>query len=110
MSYCHLCSGGYSNLILYFGLAGQASQAVIDQMRGYVESRAACLLVAGSAPSVSSVAPSTGSVSGGTPVTVSGAGFQSGAVVKVGGVLATGVVVAGVGTITATTPAHAAGV
>ena len=28
MSYCHLCSGGYSKIILYFGLAGQASQAV----------------------------------------------------------------------------------
>ncbi len=77
MSYCHLC-GGYSKIILYFGLNGQISQAVTDQMRGYVESKAACLQVAGAAPTVSGVAPGTGTISGGTGITVSGGNFQSG--------------------------------
>jgi hypothetical protein len=62
------------------------------------------------APGVTGVSPSSAPTNGGTSVTVSGTNFQSGAIVKLGGVLATGVVVVGAGTITATTPAHAAGV
>ncbi len=58
---------------------------------------------------VAGVTPTSGPTSGGTPVTLSGTGFQSGAVVKLGGVVATGVVVVNGTTITATTPAHTAG-
>jgi len=109
MSYCHACSGGYSNIILYFGLNGQASQAVTDQMRGYVESVAACLGPLASAPTVTGISPPLGPPAGGTPVTISGTGFQSYATVTIGGVAATGVTIINSTTITATTGAHAAG-
>jgi phosphatidylserine/phosphatidylglycerophosphate/cardiolipin synthase-like enzyme len=61
------------------------------------------------APSVSGINPNTGTTAGGTSVTITGANFQSGATVSIGGTAATGVVVSNVTTITATTPAHTAG-
>jgi phosphatidylserine/phosphatidylglycerophosphate/cardiolipin synthase-like enzyme len=61
------------------------------------------------APSVTSVTPSSGTTAGGTPITISGSGFVAGATVAVGGTPATNVVVSNSATITATTPAHAAG-
>jgi DNA-binding protein YbaB len=61
------------------------------------------------APSVSSVSPNNGPAAGGTGVTISGTNFVSGATVTFGGTAATSVVVSNSTTITATTPAHAAG-
>ena len=61
------------------------------------------------APSVSGVSPGTGPIVGGTSVTITGIDFQTGATVTFGGVAATGVTVGGATSITATTPAHAAG-
>src|SRR4029077_717739 len=61
------------------------------------------------APTVTSIAPSTGPASGGTAVTITGTGFQSGATVSLGGTAATSVVVSSSATITATTAAHTAG-
>src|SRR4029077_2020883 len=61
------------------------------------------------APSVSSVSPNNGPVAGGTGVTITGTNFVSGATVTFGGTAATNVVVTNGTTITATTPAHAAG-
>ena len=61
------------------------------------------------APTVTSVAPPTGAVAGGTAVTITGTGFVSGATVTFGGTAATGVTVVNGTTITCTTPAHAAG-
>lgn len=43
MSYCHLLSGGYSNLDLVFGRTTEASNAVLVKMRTYVEGIGACL-------------------------------------------------------------------
>jgi phosphatidylserine/phosphatidylglycerophosphate/cardiolipin synthase-like enzyme len=63
----------------------------------------------GPPPTVSSIAPNSGTTAGGTAVTISGSNFVSGATVKLGGTVATGVVVSNSTTITATTPAHAAG-
>lgn len=60
-------------------------------------------------PVVTSVAPSSGHISGGTAVTINGTGFQSGATVRFDGVAATNVVVVNATTITATTPAHGVG-
>ena len=60
-------------------------------------------------PTVTSVSPSTGPVAGGTAVTITGTNFASGATVTFGGTAATNVVVTNSTTITATTPAHAAG-
>ena len=61
------------------------------------------------APSITTISPASGSSAGGTLVTITGSGFQSGATVQVGGVSATSVSLLGSTTITATTPAHATG-
>jgi len=61
------------------------------------------------APTVSGVNPASGPTAGGTSTTISGTGFAAGATVTFGGSTATGVVVTNSTTITATTPAHAAG-
>jgi uncharacterized delta-60 repeat protein len=62
------------------------------------------------APTITTVAPSSGPVAGGTAITITGTGFQAGATVSIGGVAATSIVVSGATTITAVTGAHAAGV
>src|SRR5262249_57861434 len=61
------------------------------------------------APTVTGVSPNSGSTAGGTAVTISGTNFVTGATVSIGGVAATNVNVVNSGSITATTPAHAAG-
>ena len=61
------------------------------------------------APTVSGISPNTGTTAGGTAVTITGTGFLAGATVSFGGTAATGVNVASGTSITATTPAHAAG-
>jgi len=61
------------------------------------------------APTVTGVSPTSGSTAGGTAVTITGSGFLSGATVSFGGTAATGVNVVSSTSITATTPAHAAG-
>jgi hypothetical protein len=108
MSYCHLRTGGYNNITLAFGQQGQLSQQVLDTMRGYVESKAACLTLLAAAPTVTGVSPSSGSTGGGTSVTISGTGFQYYATVTIGGVPATNVAWPSSTSITAVTGAHAA--
>ena len=61
------------------------------------------------APTVTSVSPNTGPTGGGTSVTITGTNFFSPLTVTFGGVAATNVVVVSSTSITATTPAHAAG-
>ena len=61
------------------------------------------------APTLNSVAPPSGTTAGGTAVTLSGSGFVSGATVTFGGTGASSVSVASATSITATTPARAAG-
>src|SRR5882672_4084153 len=61
------------------------------------------------APTVGSVAPASGPTSGGTSVTITGTNFVTGATVSFGGTAATNVSVVSATSITATTPAHAAG-
>ena len=61
------------------------------------------------APTVASITPNSGVTTGGTAVTISGTGFLAGAMVKLGGTSAIGVAVVNSTTITAATPAHAAG-
>jgi IPT/TIG domain len=60
-------------------------------------------------PVLTAVAVPAGSVSGGARVTLTGAGFAAGATVAFDGIAATNVTVINSTTITATTPAHAAG-
>lgn len=116
MSYCHLRSGGESNINLYFGETSlpvpngcQPSQAVQDCIRAFVESNASCLNLEAAAPTVTGINPASGSTAGDTLVTVSGAGFQNMASVTIGGVPATGVVINSASSITATTGAHTPG-
>lgn len=60
-------------------------------------------------PTVTAIAPSSGSVKGATAVTITGTNFASNATVRIGGVLATNVVVVNGTTITAKAPRHSAG-
>jgi hypothetical protein len=60
-------------------------------------------------PSLTSISPASGPLSGGTAVVVTGANFLSGASLNFGSAAATNVAVVNAGTITATTPASAAG-
>jgi hypothetical protein len=61
-------------------------------------------------PTVISVSPSSGTIAGGTSVTITGTAFQTGAAVTTGGAACTGVTLVGSTQITCTTPAHAVGV
>ncbi|MBZ5537623.1 MAG: IPT/TIG domain-containing protein [Acidobacteriia bacterium] len=63
-----------------------------------------------SPPTVGGVSPNFGPISGGTAITITGANFQSGATVKLGGTPATNVSFVSGTSLTATTAAHAAGV
>ncbi len=62
-----------------------------------------------SAPAISSVSPNTGPVTGGTTVTISGSGFQSGASVTFGSVSSTSVTIVSSTQIQAVTPGSPAG-
>jgi IPT/TIG domain-containing protein len=61
------------------------------------------------APTVSSISPATGYLSGGTLVIITGLNFRPNATVTIGGTAATGVSIVNATMITALLPAHAAG-
>jgi phospholipase C len=61
------------------------------------------------APTITSVAPSSGTTAGGTSTTIGGTNFLNGATVSFGGVAATSVTVVKATQIAATTPGHTAG-
>ena len=63
----------------------------------------------GGTVTVTSVTPNTGTVTGGTSVTVAGSGFAVGPTVSFGGTVASTVAVTSTTSLTATVPAHAAG-
>jgi hypothetical protein len=60
-------------------------------------------------PAVTSVAPSSGTVAGGTSVTITGSGFTGATKVRFGTVVATSFTVVSDTQITVVSPAHAAG-
>ncbi len=62
-----------------------------------------------SAPTVTVIAPISGTTAGGTPVTITGTNFTGATAVTIGGVAASPFTVVNSTTITTTTPAHAAG-
>src|SRR2546425_4234321 len=61
------------------------------------------------APTVTGIAPTSGTTAGGTTVTITGTGFLSGASVTLGGTAATNVAVGRRTSVTATTPVDAGG-
>ena len=70
---------------------------------------AQAIAVSTTPPVVSAVSSSSGSVSGGTAITITGTGFASGATVTIGGSSCTSVVVVSSTSITCTTPAGTTG-
>ena len=60
-------------------------------------------------PTIASITPASGIISGGTPITITGTGFNQGPEVFIDGVTATAVTVVSAAQITAITPARAAG-
>ena len=84
--------------------SGATMTASIADVAGHV-TRIVRTFSASSGPAVATVAPTSGSAAGGTPLTISGALFQSGAAVAVGGVAASGVDVGGPAQISALSPA-----
>jgi len=85
-----------------------AKDEVVVTTSGGIASSAGPLFTYVAPPTVTSVAPATGSTEGGTAVVVKGTGFVGGATVKIGSE-ATSVVVVSATEITATTSATAAG-
>ncbi|WP_430445066.1 MAG: IPT/TIG domain-containing protein [Pseudomonas piscis] len=67
------------------------------------------LVTSGATPTLTSVSPNTGTTAGATAVTLSGTNLTGATAVSFGGTAATGFSVSNASTITATTPAHAAG-
>lgn len=57
-----------------------------------------------SGPTITSISPATASTAGGTPIVISGSGFQSGATVTIGGIAAGNISVVSSTTIDAMTP------
>jgi hypothetical protein len=94
------------------GAAGTLTLNVtVTTAAGCTDAKSANVTVNPVPPSVTvtGVTPSVGRAAGGTNVTISGSGFQSGATVTFGGAAATNVVRVSATSITATTPAHAVG-
>ena len=60
-------------------------------------------------PSITSINPTSGTTAGGTSVTITGSGFQSGATISFGGSAGTSVVLVSSTSLTAVTPAHSSG-
>ncbi|MDB6073945.1 MAG: putative calcium-binding protein, partial [Verrucomicrobiaceae bacterium] len=60
-------------------------------------------------PTVTAINPTSGTTAGGTPVTITGTGFTGATGVTIGGTAATGLSVTNDTTLSATSPAHAAG-
>jgi hypothetical protein len=88
---------------------GTSTVTVTAAAASVTHTTAFSLTVTGPPPTVTSVTPASGPTSGGTTLTITGTGFVTGATVSVGGSAATGVTVVDSTTLTATTPAHAAG-
>ncbi len=102
MGYCHLLGGCSTEMVFH----PRTVAVVSTDIQG---ATGVCMTQQVTGPAVAAIRPNHGSIAGGTPVTISGSNFQSGATVTLGGVAATGVVVVNSGTITATTAAHTTG-
>ena len=86
---------------------GATLTASIGDQAGHVTRLVRSFTAAG--PSVASIAPTSGPAAGGASVSVTGALFQSGAAVSIGGAPATNVIVSGPSDLTATAPALSPG-
>jgi hypothetical protein len=105
MSYCHMLGGGCTSSLVFHPTTVAKIQPLIQAAVN------SCIFPATTTPSVAvaAIAPSSGLTTGGTPVTITGSGFVSGATVSLGGAAATSVSVVSSTKITAVAPAHATG-
>ena len=102
MSYCHLLGG--------CGAANVFHPTSVDRITGIITPRIGlCVFPVPAAPTISLVSPSSGTTAGGTSVTITGTGFQSGATVTFGGTASSAVTFNSATQLTAATPARAAG-
>jgi hypothetical protein len=92
--------------------AGAAGAASVQLMNPDAQSSSlgSAFTYVAPAPSLTSIAPTSGPASGGTTVTLTGTNFLSGATVRFGGVAATGVTFVSATQLRATTPAGSRGV
>jgi hypothetical protein len=103
-------AGRTASCVTSAGTAGAANVVVTNPDSSVITLSRGFTYSATTTPTVTAISPTSGPVSGGTNVTITGTGFVSGATVTIGGAAATNVVVDGTGTsITATTPAGTAG-
>jgi len=88
----------------------QASAGKVNSLdqRGVTRPTTLCAIGAFE-PLLSAIGPASGSMSGGTTVTLTGAGYAAGAAVSIGGVSCTNVQIVNSTTLRCTTGAHAAG-
>jgi hypothetical protein len=106
MSYCHILGGCGLSLVFHPASVNLLDDIILSHTLGVN----ACVLPAADlAPAVVAVAPTFGSIAGGTPVTITGTNFAAGATVTFDASAATAVVVVNATTITAIAPAHATG-
>jgi hypothetical protein len=91
--------------------AGARTVTVTNPDGQAVTSASGILTITAGGPfaTVTNINPNSGSMDGGTPVTIGGTNFQSGATVTIGGVPAAGVVFGTSTSLTAVTGPHAAG-
>jgi hypothetical protein len=113
MSYCHIpaSSGGVNGCTATSVFHPRTiTEKVAPIVQAATQGASACIFpYVDPAPTITAVSPAGGSTAGGTPVSITGTNFQSGATVTVGGIAATSVVFVSSTRITAVTPAHAAG-
>jgi len=101
---------GTASITFTAGAAGILTlQLTVTTAAGCSDTQSTNVTVSPLVAAVLAVVPPAGSTAGGKNVTITGTSFQSGATVTFGGAAATNVVVVGPTTITAKTPAHAAG-
>ncbi|HKS25131.1 MAG TPA: IPT/TIG domain-containing protein [Thermoanaerobaculia bacterium] len=88
------------------GSVGAVSLSAYVSVPGCSDQRSVTVKIA---PDISTVSPANGVIAGGTPLTITGSGFQVGAAVSVGGAAATNVQRVSSTTLTAITPVHTPG-
>jgi hypothetical protein len=97
---------GYSDDGVCYGIAGEFT----SPSWSILETRVFTLTSVTPSPIITSIAPTSGTIVGGTHVTISGTDFTGTTDIKFDGTSATSIVVVNSTTITCDTPAHAAGV
>ena len=105
MSYCHLLGGCAAANVFHPVTVDRITAAIVPKIN-------VCIFPAGSPgtqPVITTINPASGKTTGGTVVTITGSGFQSGATVSFGGTAGTAVTVQSATQLRVTAPAHAAG-